>query len=452
MKIILNIVILLCSAVILIAAEQTKVVCPRCNFANESRYKYCTKCGALLPKAEVAKSTEIETAPSQELFLEVGMSRLFHLRNKNVINGKIIALPGDTTAILETVDGRLSIPTREILAELVDVVKIDETQYSGPLLSEDEITISLKTPYGVVVVLKKDIKSMDRHFGDTKVTWQEERRRFLTGEELISIFLDPTASTLPPYSFYISGLSLGYGFTENFTLTTKFGSNFSGDLNLEPHLRIYHRSVGSTDLSLALGLRLFSYHKTLYEAEKYSHWIINKKTGERRDDYDEASIVETKDILVDPDEKTFHWAGYAVLTRRASLANGRGKWGLHIGGETNGLALKKPELKTDPNDSNSNWEWDENFTFPYRVWCAWDYDLSKNIKFMMEIFADNGYKSLTINQARRTYFDDTPFHLDSGEGQYKPVDFDFGFLWTMTETFRLGFHWQSPYLMFYWRW
>ncbi len=458
-SVILSLLVLLCTAVILQAADGSSIVCLKCNYTNEARYKYCTKCGATLPKPGIPVAPVVEqgsTHAPQEAVLEVGMSRLFHLRDKNVISGKILELRGDSIAIIETVDGKLKIQARDILAEIVEISKIDETQYSGPLLSEDEYSVSLKTPYGVVVVLKKDIQKMDRYFGDTKVSWQEERQRFFTGEELTSIFLDPTATPLPAYSFYVSGFSLGYGFTEDFTLTTRFGSNFSGDLNLEPHLRLYHRAIGSTDLSLALGLRLFSDHKSLNEAEKYSHWIINKNTNVRRDDYSKEEIIEkgieTKNILVDPDEKTFHWATYAVLTRRASLANGRGKWGIHLGVETNGLSAKKPELKSNPNDPNNSWIWDKNFTIPYRIWGAWDYDLSKRIKFMMEIFADNGYEALTLSQARRTYFDDTPFTLDSGEGTYKPVDFDFGFLWTMSETFRVGFHWQSPYLAFYWRW
>jgi len=32
------------------------------------------------------------------------------------------------------------------------------------------------------------------------------------------------------------------------------------------------------------------------------------------------------------------------------------------------------------------------------------------------------------------------------------VDLDFGFLWNITETFRLGVHFQSPYATFYWKW
>jgi hypothetical protein len=435
-----------------LAASNGQVNCPRCSLANDAKYKYCTHCGAVMPKVIEPQRAhnEIEETPEPKrsfppAVLEVGMSRTFHLKDKNIINGRIVSMSGDTMAAIETVDGKLTVPVDEILAEMVDIVKADQTRYEGPLLSEDEYSVSLKTPYGIVVVLKKDIQQMDRYFGDTKVSWQEEKGRFLQGEELKTIFLDPTASPLPAYSFYVSGLSLGYGFTDDFTLTSKFGSNLTGDLNLEPHLRIFHRASGSSDLSLALGVNLFSYHKMQTEAARYGHWIVKTSTGERMDD--KESTDELEDIMVDPEEKQFFWGTYLVLSRQASLANGRGKWGFHLGAETNGMSLDKPELK-----EASGYEWDKKFTMPYRVWGAWDYDLSRRVKFMMEIFADNGHKAITLAQTRKTYFDNTPFTIDARDGDYKPVDFDFGFLWTMTETFRLGFHWQSPYVTFYWRW
>jgi hypothetical protein len=91
---------------------------------------------------------------------------------------------------------------------------------------------------------------------------------------------------------------------------------------------------------------------------------------------------------------------------------------------------------------------------PYRVWAAMDYDLSRDLKFIIEVFADNGHKYITFKDTWDTYFDfkGTPFTLDAQRGDYQPVDLDFGFLWTMSESFRLGMHFQSPYLNFYWRW
>jgi len=54
--------------------------------------------------------------------------------------------------------------------------------------------------------------------------------------------------------------------------------------------------------------------------------------------------------------------------------------------------MEKPKLR-----ANSGYAWDENFTIPYRAWAAMDYDLTKNLKFMLEVFADNGHKFITFD-------------------------------------------------------
>jgi hypothetical protein len=435
---------------ILVASAQTgqehaaTVTCPKCNQVNDWANKFCIKCGT--PLAGVKETAIRPVTVLQPATLETGMSRTFHLRDGNVVGGTIIAIQGDTDAVIKTVDGDLNIPTCDILAEMVELEKQDETKFIGPVLSEDDYSISVKTPYGVVVVLKRDIQKMDRYFGDRKVTWQEERRRFLSAEDLTDIFTDPTAFPLPPYTVYLSGLSLGYGFTENFMLRSQFGNNFSGDLNLHPFFRFYHRATGTSDLSLALGVKLFDHHPMRAEAARYSHWLVNSKTGAR---LDEEGAVLVDDVLKDKDEKAFFWASYLVMSQRQSLASGRGKWGWHLGALTNSLALATPELQ-----DTSSYIWDKEFVLPYRVWAAMDYDLTRRLKFLIEVFADNGYKHIGFNDAWNDYFDfgGTPFTLDTQAGNYQPVDLDFGFLWTASDYFRLGVHFQSPYLTFYWKW
>ena len=67
------------------------------------------------------------------------------------------------------------------------------------------------------------------------------------------------------------------------------------------------------------------------------------------------------------------------------------------------------------------------------------------------MWADNGHRFRTFNEALEDYVgDSTPFILDATGGEYRMVDFDFGFLYAVNETFRLGIHFQEPYLVFYW--
>ena len=63
----------------------------------------------------------------------------------------------------------------------------------------------------------------------------------------MNIFLDPTAFPLAANTFYVSGLSIGYGLTDKFMMTS-IGSNFSGDLNLHAKMRFYHKKNASKEV------------------------------------------------------------------------------------------------------------------------------------------------------------------------------------------------------------
>jgi len=67
------------------------------------------------------------------------------------------------------------------------------------------------------------------------------------------------------------------------------------------------------------------------------------------------------------------------------------------------------------------------------------------------MWVDNGHKFRTFDQVWSDYAQDTPFILDSKSGEYRMVDFDFGFLYAVSETFRVGIHFQEPFLVFYWK-
>ena len=436
------------------------VVCPECGYTNEWSRTSCAICGASLEEAKnqltvVQQNLKPATADERRSVLmpevslkpatvEVGMSRIFHLRDGNVVAGTITDIERDSIAVIDAPDGTLRIPTWQILDEMVDLEKSDNTRFVGPVLSEDDYSISIKTPYGVVVVLKRDIQSMDRYYGDKKVSWEEEKQRFYPAEELIDVFLDPTAFPLQPHTIYLSGLSLGYGFTENFMLRTQFGNNFVYDLNLHPMFRFFRRTTGTSEISLALGVRLFSHHRVQQQGEKYSQWIVDTNTGKSLDD---EQAVPVEEVLVEPDKKEFYWESYLVLSRRQSLPSGRGKWGWHLGAQTNALVHNMPELR-------EGYKWDDEFQFPYRVWVAMDYDLTKKLKFLIEVFADNGHKFINIEETASSYFDfgGTPFSVETQTGDYQPVDLDFGFIYTINDAFRLGLHFQSPYLEIYWKW
>jgi len=260
--------------------------------------------------------------------------------------------------------------------------------------------------------------------------------------------MDPTAFPLEEHTFYISGLSLGYGFTEKFMLRTKFGSDFGGDLNLQGHYRFYHRATAAKESAAAIGL---SIHRSFSKANlvaKYSQFIedptgVNIPLGKTLNETE----LSSESVLQEPEGDVFFSELYFVVSNRRPLSSGRGKVGTHFGFRTNTFGFYKEDLL----DSTYAWVDAGDFIMPFRFFAAFEYDLSKNLKFQAITWADNSNKAIDFGHAWDDYFgDDTRFVFDSPKGDYTLVDFDFGFLYSVNETFRFGLHFQQPYLIFYW--
>ena len=68
-------------------------------------------------------------------------------------------------------------------------------------------------------------------------------------------------------------------------------------------------------------------------------------------------------------------------------------------------------------------------------------------------WVDNGYKTMTLNQSMSDYFGtdgSAGFSFDSLGGRNSLIDFDFGILYAINENFRVGLHFQQPYVDIYW--
>lgn len=380
-------------------------------------------------------------------FLEAGMSKRFHLVDGNIIQGSILKIEHDV-CYLETSEGTLRIPTKDILEETAEISKRDESRYIGPVIKETMETISLRSKYGDVVIHKKDIQDMNRFHGGKLVPWAEEKKRFYRGAvSLTDIFDDPTAFPLEANAMYISGLSIGYGFTNTFMVHTSFGHNFNGDLNLRPLWQFYHENTGTSRTGIAVGANLFSRHdmaavlanRTRYIRRKSDRLLLN----------DPALVNVSIDQTMNPEYKTaFYSTFYIVYSKLWSQESGRGEMGYHFGFKTNTLPLIRDNIL------NKSYEWTEENSnaFPFRIWAAFEYDLTKSLKFAAEVWADNSYRYRTLTQVRRDYLSDsTPFLLDAKDGEYRTIDVDFGFLYAVNDSFRIGVHFKEAYFVFFWR-
>lgn len=393
------------------------------------------------PKRRPAAKTIRE--PILAEILEVGMNKRFHLVDGSIYKGEIVNIV-DGVCHIETIDGLLKIPSKDILEERAEVTKKDDSRYIGPVLSETTEEMVLRSKYGDVVISKRDVNEMNRYHGGERVPWEEEKKTFFRGEVVLTdIFMDPTAFPLEAHTFYVSGLSLGYGFTERFMVRTRFGSDLAGDLNMQPHLRFYHRQTGSKQMAAAVGAQVFNHHPMSSIVAKYSRYIedtIDTSTTKGKT-LDNMSGVSVDSVL--NTDRSFYWEFYVVLSSRHALETRRGEVGWHVGFRTNSMLMNRPELK-------SGYIWQDAAKIPYRIWAGFEYDLTKNLKFAGLMWVDNGHRFRTFSQSWNDYFGSPLFVLDAKGGTYRDVDFDFGFLYAVSETFRVGIHFQEPFLVFYW--
>ena len=391
--------------------------------------------------------------------LEAGMKKLFHFRDGTVRDGEILTIE-DGIAVLKTGSGSFNIPADQFLSETAEITNKKGELFKGVVIGETIEEFILRTNYGDAVVQKRDIRSMKRYHGGVLDRKTEERRKFYQGEaQLISVFMDPTAFPLAGNTFYLSGLSIGYGLTDRFMITTKFGANFSGDLNLHPRMRFYHKKSAEKEVAASWGLGLHRAYSVNSIVGKYSHAInINHLNSDGETD-STVALHETEynigDVVKKNQEDILYAEAYVVFSSRRVNTTGRGKVGWSAGAKVSNAFLGRDEwLKTQINDStNVNWSDKGEYALPFRCWVSLEYDLRKDLKFVGSAWVDNGFKTMDLDQTLDDYFgeDGTPsFSLDSPRGTVSMIDFDFGVMYALNENFRVGVHFQQPYLDFYW--
>ena len=408
--------------------------------------------GIEVRRAPTNTNKDLETAS----LLEPGMKKLFHLRDGTIRDGEILSVEDDLV-VLKTASGTFNIPSDQFLSETADITNKKGELFKGVVLGETVEEFIIRTAYGDAIVQKRDIRTMKRYHGGVLDRQYEEKRKFYQGAaQLIHIFMDPTAFPLAGNTFYLSGLSVGYGLTENFMVTTKFGSNFSGDLNFHPRMRFYHRKSAEKEVAATLGFGLHRAYSINSIIAKYSHAInlydsVNDTTMTL-----EATNYEAGDVVKTDQNDMLYAEAYLVFSSRSVNPTGRGKMGWSAGAKVSNAFVNRDDwLRTqiDSGRTTVSWSGDGKYKVPFRCWLSLEYDLRTNLKFVGSAWIDNGYKTLKLQQTVDDYFgfDDSPsFSLDSPKGDASMIDFDFGMLYAVNDNFRVGIHFQQPYIDFYW--
>jgi len=391
--------------------------------------------------------------------LEVGMKKRFHFRDGSVRDGEIVSIEDGTVAI-KTGSGTFNIPADQFLSETAEVKNKKGELFKGVVLGETAEEYIIRTSFGDAVVQKKDIQSMKRYHGGILDRQSEERRKFYQSEaQLLSVFMDPTAFPLTGNTFYASGLSVGYGLTDRFMITTKFGSDFNGDLNLHPRMRFYHRKSAEKEVAASWGLGIHRKYPSKSIIGKYSHAInitdsdggitpLNEMTKDKVANSVDALTVG--DVVSTENVSGLYAEAFLVFSSRRVNPTGRGKIGWTLGTKiSNAFVGRDDIIKTDTTKFDAiSWSTEGKYRVPFRTWLSLEYDLRKDLKFVGSAWVDNGYKTMAFGDTFEDYTDN--FSLDSPGGEVSMIDFDFGILYAVNDNFRIGLHFQQPYIDFYW--
>ena len=410
--------------------------------------------GSALKPAAVQQKEDLAVAS----ILEVGMKKRFHFRDGSVRDGEIVSIEDGTVAI-KTGSGTFNIPADQFLSETAEVKNKKGELFKGVVLGETAEEYIIRTSFGDAVVQKKDIQSMKRYHGGILDRQSEERRKFYQSEaQLLNVFMDPTAFPLTGNTFYASGLSIGYGLTDRFMITTKFGSDFNNDLNLHPRMRFYHRKSAEKEVAAAWGLGIHRKYPSKSVIGKYSHAIniidstgeatpLNEMTKDKLGDEDGLSI---DDVALEDDGRRLYAEAFLVFSSRRVNPTGRGKIGWTLGAKVSNAFVGRGKIVKKLTDGGDKIEWSTNskYSVPFRTWLSLEYDLRKDLKFVGSAWVDNGYKTMAFGDTVDDYTDN--FSLDSPGGEVSMIDFDFGILYAVNDNFRIGLHFQQPYIDFYW--
>lgn len=406
------------------------------------------------PRAPVSKQKPGKKVVELELaeYVEVGMSKRFHFRDGTVREGTIKSV-SDGKAELETLSGTFQIPTDQFLSERAEIINRKGERYKGIVIGETVEEFILRTDYGDAVINKRSIQSMKRYHGGVLERETEERRRFYQSEEqVVQVFMDPNAFILEPNTFYLSGLSIGYGLSERFMLKTEFGSSFSGDLNFETKHQIYQKKSAEKQSAMAWGVNVHRARSVENIVSRYSHAIVDIATNTPLNELDSIPSI-SDDVLLPTvtDEEIFSIELMAMFSSRRTNPSGRGKMGWTLGAKASPLDFMN---RNDWIDSTKfSWDSDPIYKIPFRVWGSLEYDLRKNLKFLAIAWVDNGWKTMTFGEMLDDYSgkEGAAFSLDSPKGSVSLIDFDFGFQYAINENLRLGVHFQQPFLDLYWK-
>jgi len=392
------------------------------------------------------------------LFFIVGVGfsqdqKTFRLKSGDKITGQVMSEAEDTITIINPLMGEVVLKKSDLKQESVIVSLKSGDVVRGELLSQENELFVVQTSFGDISIPSDQIEKIDSGDSPAPVIQQtpygvqvaaaptqKEEEWFFSKERLMDVWFDPTGFIIEKNTLYLSGLSWGFGVTDKIQVTSKWTNYFFQDFNLRPKMTLFQGGNVESQSSFAVGAHfhtrgLPSKYKWVEDANRDWHWDDETgdeyytteggyiRLGAQKSDGGDDDWENYRDSPSDGDQfwgETF--AAYTVSKLRAS---GNGRINTTVGAS----ATFYPGEDIAP-----------------RLYAAVDIDVTPSVKVMSEVFYD----------AQHPEFID----LMEGKQNNNALHFDVGFmtnkiplLWIFGQSDNLwiGYHFQRPFISFYWK-
>ena len=384
------------------------------------------------------------------------------LKSGDKISGQVVDETETTITIINPLMGQMTINKSELKQETIKLTTNDGDVVQGLVIEKTDSYFKLQTAFGEVTIPTAEIKNI----GDSPkpqggglkpnrtifgMRWEKEYTEndewYFSKERLMDVWFDPTGYTIEKNKFYLSGLSWGFGLTDQIHITSRWTNYFWQDFNIRPKWNFYKSGNLESQSALAVGVHLHTRGlpgRYVYVDDEDTYWDLNNPQYDSEDEfigYEDSTLVKqagwvnlgSKRVLVEDDwndEERYEYTEFfdssepwfdvfGAYTLSKMRAGGNGRFNTTIGAS----ATYYPDEDLAP-----------------RFFAAIDIDVTRNIKVLGEIFYDEYYPEL----------------LDREDGlpMKSPVHFDFGFLTNkigLDDNFWIGLHFQQPFITFYWK-
>ena len=353
--------------------------------------------------------------------------KTFHLKSGDTVSGSVKS-ETDSTYTVVTSFGEIIISKNDIKPEEAFIFLKSGDKLRGIIISESNEGVTVKAQFGEVFISQDKIERIDfKSMGSVRRGFSrpgqsEEGRWYYGDERLIDIYFDPTGYTLGDNVLYLSGLSWGYGLSEKVHITSKWGGYFFGDLNFRPKFMLFKSGDLKSEKAMSVG---FHYHMrglpNKYELKDSENYDINWNSGDttwygnQEEWVRVGSKYEDGYYDSDPFGEEMWWEFFGAYTVSNLKESGQGRINHTVGAS----------LTSYP-----------GYDLMPRAYYAVSADARRRLKLIFEVFWDPYWTNMLE-------FND---NLNISD-----IDFDFGFIYAYSEQFRIGIHFQRPFIAFYYK-